>query len=57
MSKDKYRQNPNTIIAPDMDELDILGKLIEKYYDGVTYDEHTKELSIPNKLIDEIMNE
>lgn len=57
MNKDRYKLNPNTIIAPEMDELDIFGKLMEKYYDGVAYDKNTKELSIPNKLIDEIMNE
>ena len=49
--------NSNTIIAPEMDEIDVFGKLMEKYYDGVVYNEDTKELELPNSLIEEVMNQ
>lgn len=55
MEKNTKPFRNNTIVAPEMDELDILGKLMEQYYDGVKYNEDTKELSIPNEIIDEIM--
>lgn len=35
-----------TIRVPEMDEADVLGKLMEKY-DGFSYSEDTKELTIP----------
>lgn len=36
-----------TIRVPEMNEADILGKLMEKYEDGFSYNEDTKELSFP----------
>lgn len=39
-----------TIRVPEMDEADVLGKLMEKY-DGFSYNEDTKELTIPLSVI------
>lgn len=40
-----------TIHVPEMNETDVLGKLMEKYEDGFKYNEDTKELSFSLSVI------
>lgn len=40
-----------TIYAPEMDEIDITGRLLEKYVEGAIYDEKNKVLSVPKEIL------
>lgn len=45
------------VVENKLDELDILGLLLEKYMEGTHYDLETHTLTVSEKLIDELMQE
>lgn len=48
--------NRITIQAPNMDEIDVLGFLLEKYVQGTSYNKETKLWSIPDKIYEQLKN-
>lgn len=45
------------VVENNLDEIDTLGLLLEKYTEGMHYDLETHTFTIPEKLIDELMQE
>lgn len=43
------------IYAPQMDELDITGQLLEKFTPGTTYDEKTKQWTVPEEIREHLL--
>lgn len=49
--------NNIVIRVPEMDKMDITGKLLEKYTEGTSYNTETKEWTVPSDVCTELIEE